>query len=500
MNKIKRLIMVLVTITFISGSLFANGQKESKNANKSGLERVTLKFIFPGIKKDLTDEVWDTIAEEFREELNADFEIIFIPFADYAQKMTVLAASGDDWDMNFNGEWLAYNQMINTGAYLDITELLPKYAPKLYEIYQAQGTLSAATVKGKIVALPWTMNMNQRSFFSFRTDLTEAAGYNFDASEIKTLEDVDAVLKALHKAYPNKKIIEKVFKEVLFAKYELSEVGFNLVYSLNDPDIKIMPYEETQAYADFVYWANKWQQDGYISKDSLVNFEFDKNREIFEGLMITMFESHEWANAYKPFVEDSARQASAFLYPDNKYANRSPLANLVAINANAENPERTLMFMNLLETNKKLYDMVQYGIEGVTYILGDDGTANYPENMTSQNSNYMEWTGQWGLWKPQFMRPNPSYGPEFWDEEAKFAALPVNINSPLSGFFPDPSNIENKLARREQIWTEYDKVFSFGLYDDPNLRLSEMREKMKTADSAAIVKDIQSQIDAFIGK
>ena len=60
------------------------------------------------------------------------------------------------------------------------------------------------------------------------------------------------------------------------------------------------------------------------------------------------------------------------VYKDDLYANRSPLANAMAISATSENPERTLMFLNQLETDQKLYDMVQYGIEGETYVLTEN--------------------------------------------------------------------------------------------------------------------------------
>ena len=49
---------------------------------------------------------------------------------------------------------------------MDIAELLPVYAPHLYETYQANGALAAATDnEGRVTALPWTMSMNNRTFF-----------------------------------------------------------------------------------------------------------------------------------------------------------------------------------------------------------------------------------------------------------------------------------------------------------------------------------------------
>lgn len=68
----------------------------------------------------------------------------------------------------------------------------------------------------------------------------------------------------------------------------------------------------------------------------------------------------------RPWVEEGAYWDYTEIYSDRLYANRTPLANAMAISATSENPERTLMFLNMLENDETLYDMVQYGIEGKT--------------------------------------------------------------------------------------------------------------------------------------
>ena len=42
----------------------------------------------------------DAIADYTRDTLNCDYEIQFIAGSDYKDKLTVMAATGDVWDMN----------------------------------------------------------------------------------------------------------------------------------------------------------------------------------------------------------------------------------------------------------------------------------------------------------------------------------------------------------------------------------------------------------------
>lgn len=176
------------------------GNTGSNTEPAKGEDEVTLKFYFGGDKKAATDEVWSKISDYVKSKgLNVKFSVNFIPFGDFKEKMLVMAASGDNWDMNFDGDWLSYKQMAAKGSYMALNDLLPKYAPNLEKKYVEQGTLGAATVNGQIVGLPWTMKMNERKFAGWRSDLAEKAGINIAPDSIQTIEDVDNLLRELKK-------------------------------------------------------------------------------------------------------------------------------------------------------------------------------------------------------------------------------------------------------------------------------------------------------------
>ena len=160
-----------------SAQAVQSSESSATPSPEKALEDVKLKFYFMGDKRAATDEVWSTIADKYRDTLHADFEVNFIPFGDYKDKLMMMAASGDDWDMNFDGYWLSYPAMVLGGAYLDLNDLLDKYAPKLSATYKEQGVLSAATVDGKLMALPWTMKMNCRNYLLWRSDPGKTVGF-----------------------------------------------------------------------------------------------------------------------------------------------------------------------------------------------------------------------------------------------------------------------------------------------------------------------------------
>ena len=490
----KRILSLLIALMLLLGMAVSTASAETD------LEHVTLKFIFYGDKKSATDQVWDAIAEKVKDTLNCDFDVQFIAGTDYQQKLLVMAGAGEAWDMNFDSNWTGYYLMLAQEAYMDLSELLPEYAPNLYAAYEKSGALAAATdAQGRVTALPWTMTMNNRSFFQWRGDLAEAAGIDVDPESIVTAEDVLELCRKLKAAYPDKYILENASLEAFLTKYSLADIGHGFVIDLNDPTCQAMYIEDTQAYRERAELAKTMQDEGIIWGDVLTDGR-DHNDLINEGMLITKWGTHEFANQNRAWVEESAYWASNDLYPEGKFANRSPLANALAISASSENPERTLMFLDMLETDQELYDLVQYGILGVTYELNGE-EAVFPAGMNASNSNYMEWGGRWAMWKPQFMRPDASYSEGFWTREAEFAASsPNNVINPLDGFNLIMDDINIEIAERDQIHKDADKLLDVGLVEDVDAALAELQEKQIAAHRDVVLEEVQRQIDEYLGK
>ncbi|MDR1598695.1 MAG: extracellular solute-binding protein [Oscillospiraceae bacterium] len=465
-------------------------------ASAEELKPVKLSFVFFGDKKAAVDQVWTTIADTYRDRLNADFNIRYIPGDDYKTTLLLMAAAGESWDMNFDGNWLGYYQMIAMDAYLDLTALLPEYAPDLYAAYQESGALEAATYNGKIVALPWTMVMNNRTNFQWRGDLAKEAGIELNPEDITDFDDVFEALLQLNAAYPDRYTIEVSSLDAMKVKYSLADLGNNLVVDLSDDTPSVLALEATDAYREYAQYAKKLQDAGLIWKDVL-NDKTDHNALIDQGKLITKWGTSEFARTNRAWVEEGAYWDYAFLYPDGKSPNRTPLANISTISATSDNPERVLMYMNLLQTDQALYDLMHYGIEGVTYELNGE-EAVYPEGMNQANSNFMDWGGRWAFWKPQFMRPDASFHKDFWKEEEENAySNPNNVVSPYDAFSLNADDISIETAQRDQTHADADKLISVGLAGDADAAVDKLIAD-QAANAAIIIAEAQKQLDAYL--
>ncbi|MDQ6419026.1 extracellular solute-binding protein [Paenibacillus sp. LHD-117] len=508
-RKLPLLLSVILLLTLLMAACSSGGNGNSAgNDDQNGAEpgatsgsteeEVTLKFYFGGDKKAATDEVWNEISKYVKAKgLNVKFDINFIPFGDFKDKMLVMAASGDNWDMNFDGDWLSYKQMAAKGSYMALNDLLPQHAPNLYKKYEEQGTLQAATVNGQIVGLPWTMKMNERKFAGWRADLAEKAGIDIAPDSIKTIEDIDNLLRELKKAYPNEKLSRTSPLSMYYIRDEWVDLNFHgLGFYLNDPEIKVQPVEQQPFFLEAAKLAKVWYDDNLINRDAMIDKE-DGAAQWRNGKTLFTVTSHEWANANPGFADPSYKQEMSLLYPDKKFVNRTALANVVAINRNSEHPDRVLRFLDMVETDRTLYDLLQYGIEGKTYVLNGEG-AEYPEGMSTTTSNYMEWGGQWAFWKPQFMRPTMTYGQDFWVKEAEFASQPNNVNSPIDGLFIAEDEMKNEIAKRDQASDEIGRPIEFGLVKDVDQAVADYIATQKKNGLDVILAETQKQIDAYL--
>ncbi|MFD0693590.1 DUF3502 domain-containing protein [Paenibacillus sp. GCM10027628] len=481
-----------------AGPSAAPSQTGKASTDAKQEDEVTLRFYFGGDKKAATDEVWSAVSTYVKSKgLNVKFDINFIPFGDFKEKMRVMAASGDNWDLNFDGDWLSYKLMAANGSYMALNDLLPKYAPNLYKKYQEQGTLQAATVGGKIVGLPWTMKMNQRQYFTWRSDMADKAGITPDPKSVNTIEGIDTFLHKLRNAYPNAKIGRSNPLAIYQLRDEWVDLGFHqLGFYLSDPKVTVKALEQQPFYKEASVMAKKWYDDGVINRDAMIDKQ-DGAAQWRNGQSLITLTSHEWVNANPGFADPSYGLQSSLIYPDKKTINRTALANVLAINRNSKHADRVLRFLDMFETDQKLYDLVQYGIEGKTYVLKGDA-AEYPNGMSTTASNYMEWGGQWAFWKPQFMRPTTTYPKDFWVHEAEFASQPNNVNSPIDGLFIAEDSIKNELAKRDQTYEELGKTIEFGVAKNTDQALSDYIEKQKANGLDKVIAEAQKQIDAYL--
>lgn len=462
------------------------------------LPTVTLRVFFPGTEPPMLNDVWNAVADMTKDKLNATFEINFVDFGDYASKIQALTAAGDNYDANFDADWFCYPSMVNKGAYLALNDLMPQYAPNLYKIYQQEGAIGPCSVEGKLYGIPWVNQSSSRPVFVYRKDLLSQFGLAPN-TDFSTLEGMEKYLYAAKKADPNSYPITWSTADPgaalwpLYAKYEMDRWDFHmLTIDLNDPAGKLIPIEQTPMFKEAVETAKKWVDDGIIPKDMLSMKQypaFSKGEEVsFVHILDSALTTQKPAGAEVGY---------SIMYSDKKYKFNSPMNNAMVINKNAANPERTLMFLDLITTDGNVYDTVIYGIQGKTYDL-QDGKVMSPAGVDATQPQYLNWSGQWGFWRSFFFKPDQTRDATVYSTLNDMLKMPSSVVSPITGFIPNTDSIKTQIAKRDELFNELGNLLVFGEVNDVDKALEDYIQKQKDAGLDQIIAALQPQVDAFI--
>lgn len=487
----KKLIMLSL---LLSTAIFAFGAGGSEKEAGSDLsEPVTLTWYFVGSYPQPDQNlVYEEFNRILQEKNNTTIDFKPIGWGDYDQKMQVIIASGEEFDLAFTANWINnYHQNVGKDAFLPLDDLLDEYAPQL-KASVPQNLWDAAKVKGEIYGLINYQLSTMTASMAFPTSLVEK--YGLDVDSVERLEDIEPYLEAVKNGEPGvvplgvANLPETVLGYVN-AYLGFEELGGRAVPGVllnNDPNLQVVNQFATEEFREWVELMRDWNLKGYFPNDAIAITDLSPN---FNGGSVGAgFEGN-----YGPDSEIST--ANRYGYPVSIAPISKPLlitsgiiATMQAISATSENPERAMMFMELLNTDKELYNLLCYGIEGVHYEkLEGDYIRPIADSGYAPNTNW-EFASVFNAYKLEGLPEN------VWEETRELNMSAVA--SPLIGFAFDPTAVQSEIAQCTSVRQEFLPALELG-YADPDELLPEFLEKLEIAGAQKIIDEMQSQIDEW---
>ncbi|QJD87489.1 ABC transporter substrate-binding protein [Cohnella herbarum] len=472
-----------------SSSASAPASASAQASPGQALEPVTLKWLLPKTgKMDKADEVFAAINKITQEKINATIDINMIEIGDFVQKVSMMIAANEDFDIVFTSNWFnAYVPNVAKGAYLPLDDLLEQYAPQTISSTN-KAAWDAIKVDGKIYGTPIQQIYARQSGFNYRKDLLDK--YGFNPSTVSKLEDLEPYLKQLKDGEPGLFPIEGLGSyiwENMQAYYGFDTMlGARMPGVLKFDGLTALNQFESQQFKDYLNLVRDWYKKGYIQKDAATT----KTNYRVQGKYGIVTDP-----VTKPGgdVEYSTSQAGGIEYVGYGIGERpmttgSIQASLNAINANSKNPERALMFIDLLNSDQELYNLVLFGLEGMNYTKTADGKVE--QKMDGSYDGFLNFfVGN--VFNSYYTKGQPD---GVWEATAK-----INKDAKPSaslGFAFNVEPVKNEVAKVGAVVDQHLNALASGSVD-PDKVLPEFLSKMKTAGSEKIVEELQKQLDAW---
>lgn len=488
MKRLTRILCTLLAVVLLIPMLPA--------ALAESAEPTEVIFYFLGEELEDDKVVLEKINEKLIEKLNCYMSVEYVPFGEVNTTYPLLFASQTRMDAVFAAYFTGYATLANKAAFMELTEdMLKEYAPITWE-HTPQSVWDQTKVNGKIYAVPQLHVENLQCTIGIRGDLREKYGL----PEVTDIASLEAYMAAV--AENETSLVPLLFGSsgtylsdiLMFVPNEWALDGnFNqlcMAFDITDEAPVPFNYLYTDEYKEMLNTVYRWNQNGWISKDSLSNTH--TNREnMNNGRMAVMMDNSGTVNTTgQDLLNDGsgAYLEMVDLSGDAQMLRYKATGGMIAVPSQSQHPDLVLGIIEYLRNDKEMNYLVQRGIEGEdaqwTFAgeLNEDGTLN--ENIIKLGTRSSQYGGNWICWsafRNWDYQTLPAEENCIANYRKTWASMNErSINNIMQSFTFDSTNYQNELAALQSVYDEYGKPLNLG-FVDPATGLDEYIRMMEAA-------------------
>lgn len=258
-----------------------------------------------------------------------------------------------------------------------------------------------------------------------------------------------------------------------------------------DGNSQIANWFESKEYAERVNTARRWFESGYVSKNIATSKEEGRD-------LVKANDAFSYFTKLKPGkAEEDSRAIGTEMIAvplDESISITSMITNsMMSIPSNAKNPERSMMFLDLLYHDQELINLIDWGIEGKHYVKKDENRIGFPDGVDAANSGYN--LNQSWMFGNQFLsylwETNSS---DLYEQIKKFNESARKAET--LGFTYDINPVKTQVANITNVMNEYRIGLESGTLD-PAEALPQFIGKLKSAGINDVISTRQKQLDAW---
>ncbi len=502
----KKLFAVLLVL-LLSLAVFASGAKGTAGSSsgsdddpfKDYVELIMYSSGSSGQDKELVMEKFNAL---LKEKCNTTINVTCLGWDNYRNQYQLILTTGEDADLMYVNPSL-YGQYASTGAFLDLTELFPKYMPTVYS-YFTEDQLNQAKVDGKLYEIPsYESNFGCSGIF-YRQDLGEKYG----VGTIDSIESFEAYADAIAANEPAVRVIDGNPEQTLFQFFKAyygfeaiagSTTSIIMVKSIDDIH-DIIAYPFTDEYVEWAHRMKTWQEKGYWSSNALSSTTDPWSSIQIGKSAITQANADGAKNMMKNMETKVPGSKCAYWSFANLtgYAFVNPVTeNGYAIPASSKNAERALRVLEIIKTDQELFDLWMYGIEGRHYSLNENGELIKPAvgvDASTISSHTMS-GAQYAMRVRNLMRNDAG----IWEgyEDLLDYLKSVEVSNKFGAVTIDYSNVQAELAAVNQVVQQYGYPINIGIVEDVDAAIKEYRNQLKAAGIDVLLAEVTSQMEAY---
>ena len=490
----KRFLSLLLAVAFVLSMSLAMAESGEAPAFDEYVELIWYGHANPTDTEKALEEVNKILKERY----NTTLKVYQIGWNDWQSKYNLLLTTGENVDLVYVNSAI-YSQYAPTGAFIDLTELFPEYMPKTYEYFTTE-ELAQFSIDGKIYAVPSSMRTYQPYGVVYRTDLLDELGVE-KITDMESFEDfMDAVVAKGEIPYNGNP--EDRFMRMFRAYYKFETIANDatsvaVIANYDDP-ASVVAYPFTDEYVEWAHRMKDYADRGYWSENAL-----SSTMSAYDMIQLGAFPmSIENTDGFSKVVNAlkgvdpsytvdfwSLTNLTGYAIPN------SILNDAFAIPKVSKNAERTMTIVEAIKTDRELYDLWMYGIEGYHYDLAEDGRLITPAAGQPDTVSYNRSSVSWFMRVDSMNRDNVNTWPGTAELQETFKQ--IGVANKYGTVIIDYSSVQPELAAVTQVMQQYGAPINVGLVDDVDAAIEEYRAKLQSAGVDKLVEVIRDQTMAY---
>lgn len=475
--KFKKIMSIAMAGLIAGGVLAGCGGKSEASTSKDGI--TTLKWYTIGQEPKDLDKVVAEANKYLGDKIGVNIDMNFIDYGDYTQKLGVMINTGENFDLAFTCSWAGdYLGNARKGAFLELDPYLDAQGKDMKAAID-QRFWDGAKVDGKTYAVPNQKEISTAPMWVFTKEYIDK--YDIPYQDIKTLEDLEPWLQLIKEKEPDitPLYITKGFSAPQYFDQLVDPIGIEY----GQDGFKIQNMFETQKMKDTLKTLTKYYNAGYINKDA-ATAQDDKSVKRF----VTKGDGQPHAEVL--WSKDLKYDVVANQMMDSYITNASTTGSMIGVSRNSKNPEKAVEFLNLLNTDPYIRNLINHGIEGTHYdrVEGSDNQIK----LKPESENYKVGYYTLGnLFITDVLHNEPT---NKWDDFEEFNDAAEN--SPALGFKFDTSTVSTQIAAVNNVLEEFKATLYSGSVDNAEY-VDKLNAKLKEQGIDQIIAEMQKQIDAW---
>jgi putative aldouronate transport system substrate-binding protein len=429
----------------------------------------------PGFAEDMK-----VISDYTMRKIGVRVDIKQAGWGDSAQRFTTMINAGEYFDIMFvdGGN---YARFTSVDAFEDLTDILPTAAPQIWD-YIPDMLWEGVKVKGRIYSVPTYKDSSRTGLYYWDHKYVEKYNIDLKRSGWAYLDEVFRRIKAGEnnpRFYPFQ--LTRGSDTFLFENYDgLSALIPCIGVRIDDRQRRVVNTLEQADIMQALSFFHAWYRDGIINPDANM---VDENPT---GL--PFFMAQAWPSvAISYAISNGVEQYDPVCFSGPLYSTASIQGSMNAISANSKYKKEALLFLQLVNSDTKLRDMLHLGIEGKHFEYVNGGKAirrlrtDWPLVNYQQGSYFIE-------------TPLDSVPPGYWDEvrQQNEEARP----SVMLGFMMDAEPVLNEIMNCRSVWDKYAVDLITGAAN-PDLVLPKVIAELKSCGFDKVLSEAQRQVDEF---